>query len=77
MEAGRRVKEEGAENDLLERIAADPDFPVDEAQLRIMMDPIGFVGCSVQQTEEYLEQAVKPLLDKNPHIMGIKAEINV
>ncbi|MGI6257438.1 MAG: adenylosuccinate lyase [Anaerovoracaceae bacterium] len=77
MEAGRRVKEEGAQNDLLERIAADPDFPMDEDQLRIMVDPIRFVGCSVQQTEEYLEQVVKPLLDENLHIIGIEAEVNV
>lgn len=77
MEAGRRVKEEGAQNDLLERIAADPDFPMDEDQLRIMVDPIRFVGCSVQQTEEYLEQVVKPVLDENLHIIGIEAEVNV
>lgn len=77
MEAGRRVKEEGAPNDLLERIAADPAFPMDEEYLRNMLDPMDFVGCSVEQTEEYLNHVVKPMLDNNRSIIGMKAEIKV
>lgn len=77
MEAGRRVKEEGAPNDLLERIATDPAFPMDEEYLRNMLDPMDFVGCSVEQTEEYLNHVIKPMLDNNRSIIGMKAEIKV
>ena len=77
MEAGKRVKEEGAPNDLLERIAKDPDFPMEEEQLRSMLDPIDFVGCSVEQTTEYLKNIIAPILDENRELIGMKAELTV
>ena len=77
MAAGKVVKEEGKENDLLERIANDPAFGLSLAQLNDIMKPENFVGRAPQQTEEYITEYVKPVLDANRDLLGLKAEINV
>ncbi len=77
MEAGRRVKEEGAENDLLSRIAADPAFHVTEEQLRAGLQPSRYVGRAPQQTEKFLAEVVRPLLAENADLLGGEAEIRV
>ncbi len=77
MDAGKRVKEEGAANDLLERIAADPAFGMTMDQLQSLMKPENFIGCAKEQTEEYLEKVVRPLIEKNKESLGLSAEINV
>lgn len=77
MAAGRVVKEEGKENDLLERIASDPAFGMNMDQLRSIMKPENFVGRAPEQTEEYIRDFVRPVLDANQDILGMTAEINV
>ena len=77
MDAGKRVKEEGAANDLLERIAADPAFGMTMDQLQSLMKPENFIGCAKEQTEEYLEKVVSPLIEENKASLGLSAEINV
>ena len=77
MEAGRRVKEEGADNEMLKLIAEDEMFGLDEEALEASLDPARYVGCSVHQVERYLEQVIRPLLSANKEELGIKAEINV
>ena len=77
MAAGRVVKEEGKDNDLLERIAADPAFGMTMDQLQAIMKPENFVGRAPEQTEEFVSEYVKPVLDENKDILGMKAEINV
>ncbi|MBQ9179343.1 MAG: adenylosuccinate lyase [Firmicutes bacterium] len=77
MDAGKRVKEEGAANDLLERIAADPAFGMTMDQLQSLMKPENFIGCAKEQTEEYLEKVVRPLIEENRDSLGLSAEINV
>ena len=77
MAAGKVVKEEGKENDLLERIASDPAFGMDMNQLRSIMKPENFVGRAPEQTEEYIRDFVRPVLDANRDILGMTAEINV
>ena len=77
MAAGRRVKEEGLDNDLLERIADDPAFGTDLAKLQALMDPINYVGRAPQQTEEFLANVVQPVLDANADALGLTAEVNV
>ena len=64
MEAGRRVKEEGADNDLLDRIAADPLFAAVHGSLDSLLDPSLFVGRAPQQVSEFLEECINPLLEK-------------
>ena len=77
MAAGRRVKEEGEANDLLERIAADPAFGTDMESLQKVMRPENYVGRAPQQTEEFLATVVQPILDANKDALGITAEVNV
>ena len=77
MAAGKVVKEEGKENDLLERIASDPAFGMNMDQLRSIMKPENFVGRAPEQTEEYIRDFVRPVLDANQDILGMTAEINV
>ncbi|CAM4158852.1 adenylosuccinate lyase [Erysipelothrix inopinata] len=64
MEAGRVVKEEGKENDLLERIASDPKFNLTKDQLDALSDPKLYVGRAPEQTHEYIENVVKPKINK-------------
>jgi adenylosuccinate lyase len=66
MDAGNRVKLEGAENDLLQRIAADPSFDLAQEELAELLDAGLYIGRAPQQVEEYLEQVVYPLLKANP-----------
>lgn len=77
MEAGRNVKELGKENNLLELIAADEEFPMGIDELKEAMKPEKYVGRSVSQVKEFIEEVVQPVLDANKDILGIKAEINV
>ena len=77
MEAGRNVKVEGKENNLLELIAADPAFNMTLEDLQKTMEPSRYVGRSKEQVEKFLSQVVYPVLDKNKDLLGIKAEIKV
>ena len=78
MEAGKRVKEEGLDNNLLELIAADPMFHVSLEELENnTMDPTKYVGCAPHQVEVYLKNVVGPVLDANKEVLGMQAEINV
>jgi adenylosuccinate lyase len=73
-EAARRVKEEGLENDLLERISADPAFGVDLETLRRDLDSAKFTGRSTAQTEEFLHEQVDPLLAREDGWQKLEAE---
>ncbi|HYW51784.1 MAG TPA: hypothetical protein VE861_14310, partial [Gemmatimonadaceae bacterium] len=58
----RAVKDEGVRNDLLERLTADPAYPVDLEVLRSVMAPARFVGRSAEQVDEFLFEEVEPAL---------------
>ena len=77
MEAGKMVKEQGKANDLLDRIAADPAFNITKEALQKVMKPKNYVGRSVEQTTEFLDGVIKPILSANADILGMDAEINV
>ena len=77
MKAGRRVKEEGLDNNLLELIAADPAFGLSLEELEKSMDPARYVGCAPHQVEKYLNDVVRPMLEANREALGVNAEINV
>ena len=69
--AGLVVKEEGKDNDLLERMAADPRIPFDLETLQNMItDYNQFTGRAAQQTEDYLTEVITPLLKANEQYMG-------
>ena len=77
MEAGRRVKAEGKDNNLLSLIAADPLFMTTEEELEKTLDPSRYVGCAPQQVERFLKEVIAPVLEDNRELLGVKAEINV
>lgn len=77
MEAGKTVKVEGKENNLLELIAADPAFHLSLDDLKASMDPKKYVGCSAHQVEKFLAEVVNPIIEENKDLLGVTAEINV
>ena len=77
MEAGKHVKEEGRDNDLLEMIAADPDFGMNLEDLKKTLKPENYVGRAPRQVEVYLRDVVNPVLKANSEALGLEAEINV
>lgn len=78
MEAGRTVKVEGKDNNLLELIAADKKtFGMDLSDLESHMEGIRYVGRAPRQVEVYLRDTVRPILDANADLLGLTAEINV
>ena len=77
MQAGKNVKEEGRDNNLLELIAADPEFNLTLEQLQATMEPSKYVGRAPVQVDAFLANVVNPVLEKNQDELGVKAEINV
>ena len=77
MEAGKNVKAEGKENNLLELIAADEAFNMTLEELEKTMEPSRYVGRSKEQVEAFLKQVIAPILEENKELLGIRAEINV
>ena len=77
MEAGKNVKVEGKDNNLLELIAADPAFNLTLEELQKTMDPSKYVGRAPLQVDNFLNKVVRPMLEENKALLGVKAEINV
>lgn len=77
MEAGRNVKEKGLDNNLLELIAADPAFNLSLEELKKTMNPAKYTGRAEQQTEEFINDVIQPILDSNKEVLGLKADIKV
>ncbi|MDE7431606.1 MAG: adenylosuccinate lyase [Lachnospiraceae bacterium] len=77
MIAGKNVKEEGLDNNLLELIAADEKFGMSLEDLKKSMEPSKYVGRSKEQVEEFLSEVIAPILEDNKDILGMTAQINV
>lgn len=77
MEAAKTVKEEGKPNDLLDRIAADPAFKISKEALQKVMKPENYVGRAPEQTTEFLNGVIKPILSENQDLLGLETEIHV
>ena len=77
MEAGKNVKEEGKENNLLELIAADPAFNLTLEELERSMDPAKYVGRAPLQVTKFLENVVHPALAERKELLGVEVEITV
>jgi adenylosuccinate lyase len=77
MAAGKIIKEEGGKNDLLERIAADEAFGMTLEELENLLQPSDFVGRAPQQTAEFIENDVRPVLEKYAGLLGLKVDIKV
>lgn len=77
MEAARRVKEEGLNNDLIQRIIEDPAFKMSEEEVLSVIDPVKFIGRAPGQVDQFVEECVYPLLKNNADVLGASVEINV
>ncbi len=77
MAASRVVKEEGGENDLLERIANDKSFGVTLEELEAILQPSKYVGRAPQQTTDFLNEVVYPAIAPYENVEDEKAEITV
>ena len=75
--AARVVKEEGGENDLIDRIVADPLFNLKKEEIVAILDPENFTGRAPSQVTEFLNECVNPVLEANKDILGEHAELNV
>ncbi len=77
MEAGKRVKQEGLDNNLCELILKDPDFEITQEEMNSILNPVNFIGRSSEQVEEFISEHINPILEKNKNILNEKVEINV
>lgn len=77
MEAGKQVKIEGKENDLIERILKDEYFKIDKDKLLSLLAPKNFIGFAPEQTKNYIEQEIRPILEKNKALLGMESELKV
>lgn len=77
MAAGKIIKEEGGENDLVDRIASDPMFMITKEEIEATLQPEHFTGRSAEQVDEFISDFIRPVLEKNKDILGEKAELSV
>ncbi|MFT8347920.1 adenylosuccinate lyase [Clostridium saccharoperbutylacetonicum] len=77
MAAAQRVKGEGLDNDLIDRIIGDDSFGLSKDEILAIIDPTKFVGRSPSQVVEFIEEYVKPIIKNNEEALKIKSEINV
>ncbi|MCB9203184.1 MAG: adenylosuccinate lyase [Flavobacteriales bacterium] len=77
MEASKQVKMEGKPNDLIERIVADDNFPIDKEKLLQVLDSKNFIGFAPEQTEEFIKNEAQPILDKYQDLIGLEVDLKV
>lgn len=77
MEASKQVKEEGKENDLIERILNDHSLKLDKSKLKEVLDPKNFIGFAPIQTEEFIANEIQPILDANSELLGLESDLKV
>ncbi len=77
MDAGRNIKVYGNENNLAELIANDESFGLTLDEINAVMKPENFVGRSPEQVEDFVNDVIKPILEDNKELLGVKVEINV
>ena len=74
--AGKAIKQDGASNDLLDRIAADPIFGLTRQELDELLANSCFTGMAVEQTEDYVRE-VRQVLEKNKAFLEEKINANI
>lgn len=77
MEAGRRVKEEGLENNLIELLKQDEMFAPVHDKLDEILDAKKFVGRAPSQTVEFIQNEIDPILQKHRALLGEQGEVRV
>lgn len=77
MEASKKVKLEGKQNDLIERLMQDESLKMDKSTINEVMDPKNFIGFAPIQTEEFVKNEVQPILEKYADLIGLDADLKV
>ena len=77
MEASKKVKIEGKDNDLIERIMSDSSLKMDKSKIAEVLEPKNFIGFAPIQTEEFVNNEVQPILDKYKDLIGLEADLKV
>ena len=77
MEAGRNVKVEGKDNNLLELIAEDETFGMTLEELKQTMEPSKYIGRAKEQVVGFLKDVIRPVLEDNQELLGVSVEISV
>ena len=77
MEASKKVKMEGKENDLIERIMNDSSLKMDKSKIAEVLDPKNFIGFAPIQTEEFVKNEISPILEKYKNLIGLEADLKV
>lgn len=77
MEAGKRIKEEGLDNDLISRIMTDKAFDLSEEEIKSAINPEKFTGRASSQVTEFVNDIVDPILKENKNLLGEDAIITV
>ncbi len=77
IEASKKVKMEGKENDLIERIMNDSSLKMDKSKIAAVLDPKNFIGFAPIQTEEFIKNEVQPILDKYSNLIGLESDLKV
>lgn len=77
MEAGKNVKGNGGENNLLDLIAGDESFGMTREELAECMEPARYIGRAPIQVEAFLRNVIEPILEENKELIGMKAKIEV
>lgn len=75
--AAKIVKEEGGENDLADRIAADPKFKITKEEIIAVLKPENFIGRCPEQVDRFISECVNPVLEKNKEVLGEKSQLSV
>jgi adenylosuccinate lyase len=76
VEAAKEIKQNGSDNDLIKRILNDKTFNISEQEMKDILNAENFCGRAKEQTEEFLSE-VKPVLDSNRDLLGVKVNIKV
>ncbi len=77
MEAGKQVKIEGKENDLLDRIVNDPIFNLTQEDVRLLLDPKDYIGRSPEQVDAFIKIEVEPIRNKHINVLGKEVSLKV
>ncbi|MEC5394377.1 adenylosuccinate lyase [Bergeyella sp. RCAD1439] len=77
MEASKKVKMEGKENDLLQRMMNDERLRMDKTKIMEVLDPKNFIGFAPVQTEEFIRNEAQPIIDRYAHEIGLEVDLKV
>jgi adenylosuccinate lyase len=77
MSAAKRVKQEGKDNDLIERLASDPEIPLGRGEIELLLDLRKFVGRAPEQVAEFIKEQIRPVMEKYTDLLGGKSDVRV